>query len=145
MLYKIIATIFFIGYFPFAPGTMASAFAMAFLWFLKPSNAVILFILIVSFISGIFVSQKIQEQSQKKDPSCVVIDEFSGYLTAVVFFPLSWQNLLIGFVIFRFFDILKPPPIRQIERKLHGGLGIMIDDIIAGLMTNLLIRIFLML
>lgn len=145
MFYRIIATVFFIGYIPFAPGTVTSAFAMAFLWFLKPSDAFILFILILSFISGIFASKKVQEQSQKKDPSFVVIDEFTGYLTAVIFLPFSFKNLFVGFILFRFFDILKPPPIRQIESRTKGGFSIMIDDIIAGLMTNLLLRILLML
>lgn len=145
MFYRIIATVFFIGYFPVAPGTVASAFTMTVLWFLKPSDAVILFILIASFISGIFASGKIQKQSQKKDPSFIVIDEFAGYLTAVIFLPFSFKNLFAGFILFRFFDILKPPPIRQIEDRTGDGFGIMIDDIIAGVMTNLLLRILLML
>lgn len=145
MFYKIIATVFFIGYFPLAPGTLASASAMAFLWFLKPSDFLILFILLLSFISGIFVSQKIQEQSRKKDPPFVVIDEFTGYLAAILFIPLNLPNLFAGFILFRFFDILKPPPIKQIEKRTGGGFSIMIDDIIAGVITNLLLRILLML
>uniref|UniRef100_A0A7C4AJS5 Phosphatidylglycerophosphatase A n=1 Tax=Thermodesulfovibrio aggregans TaxID=86166 RepID=A0A7C4AJS5_9BACT len=145
MFYKLIATIFFIGYFPFAPGTVASAFAMAILWIFNPSEAVILSILITSLILGTISSEKLAKESQSEDPSYVVIDEFAGYLTAVAFFPLNWQVLVAGFILFRFFDILKPPPIRQIERKLRGGLGIMIDDMIAGLMANLSLRILLML
>mgnify|MGYP001153929259 CR=1 FL=1 len=145
MFYKIIATVFFIGYFPFAPGTVASVFAMAVLWLFKLSDRVVLFMLIVFFILGVLASEKIEKKLEKKDPSCIVIDEFTGYLTAVAFFTLNWQVLVAGFILFRFFDILKPPPIRQIERKLRGGLGIMIDDMIAGLMANLSLRILLML
>lgn len=101
--------------------------------------------LIITFILGIISSDKMEKQTNKKDPSYVVIDEFAGYLTSVFLIPLNIQNLLLAFLFFRFFDILKPPPIKQIEKKVKGGLGIMIDDIIAGAMSNLLLRIFLIL
>ncbi|GLI54104.1 phosphatidylglycerophosphatase A family protein [Thermodesulfovibrio yellowstonii] len=145
MFYKIIATVLFIGYFPFAPGTVCSAVTMIFLDLFKPSYMVVLTILIVSIVAGIIASERIEKASNKKDPSYIVIDEFAGYLTSILFIPINWQNLLIAFILFRIFDIIKPPPIRQIERKLKGGLSIMMDDIIAGLITNVLIRIFLML
>jgi len=141
---KIIATVFFIGYCPFAPGTVASVFAMAILWIFTPSDTVILFIIITSLILGTVTSEKVAKESNSKDPSYVVIDEFAGYLVAVVFLPMNWQVLVAGFVLFRFFDILKPPPIRQAE-KIGGGLGIMLDDFLAGIFSNLLIRVFLLL
>ncbi len=145
MFYKIIATVFFIGYFPFAPGTVASLFAMIILFIFKFSDISIFIMLIITFILGIISSDKMEKQTNKKDPSYVVIDEFAGYLTSVFLIPLNIQNLLLAFLFFRFFDILKPPPIKQIEKKVKGGLGIMIDDIIAGAMSNLLLRIFLIL
>ncbi|ODA44944.1 Phosphatidylglycerophosphatase A [Thermodesulfovibrio sp. N1] len=141
---KIIATVFFIGYCPVAPGTVASAFAMVILLIFAPSDTVILFILITSLILGTVASEKVAKESNSKDPSYVVIDEFAGYLTAVVFLPLNWQILVAGFVLFRFFDILKPPPIRQTQ-KIAGGLGIMLDDFLSGVISNLLIRVFLLL
>ncbi|MDI1472292.1 phosphatidylglycerophosphatase A [Thermodesulfovibrio sp. 1176] len=144
MLYKMIATVFFIGYCPVAPGTVASAFAMVILLIFAPSDTVILFILITSLILGTVASEKVAKESNSKDPSYVVIDEFAGYLTAVVFLPLNWQILVAGFVLFRFFDILKPPPIRQTQ-KIAGGLGIMLDDFLSGVISNLLIRVFLLL
>ena len=144
MIHKIIATVFFIGYFPVAPGTVASAFAMAILWFLNPSDIVVLSILIISLILGTISSEKVAKESNSKDPSYVVIDEFAGYLISVAFLPLTWQVLVAGFLLFRLFDILKPPPIRQAE-KIGGGLGIMIDDFLAGIFSNLLIRVFLLL
>jgi len=144
MLHKIIATVFFIGYFPFAPGTLASAFAMAILWIFNPSDVVILSILITSLILGTISSEKVAKEYNSKDPSYVVIDEFVGYLTAVVFLPLNWQVLVAGFILFRFLDILKPPPLRQAE-KIGGGLGIMLDDFLSGIISNLLIRVFLLL
>ncbi len=145
VFYKIIATVFFIGYFPIAPGTVASAFAMIFIGLTKPSDTLIIYILIISFFLGILASKKVEEKAKKKDPSYIVIDEFAGYCTSVIFLPVNWYTLIACFVFFRFFDIIKPTPIRQIERKLSGGIGIMMDDIIAGLITNLLLRIFLML
>ncbi len=145
MLYKIVATVFFIGYFPFAPGTVCSAVVMILLILLKPSYMVVSAILIISLVAGIVASERVQKASNKKDPSYIVIDEFAGYLTSILFIPINWKNLLVAFILFRIFDIIKPPPIRQIEKKLKGGLGIMMDDIIAGLITNILIRIFLML
>lgn len=145
MFYKIVTTVFFIGYFPFLPGTLCSAFVMILLILFKPSHMVISVILIVSFVAGTVASERVQRASDKRDPSYIVIDEFAGCLTSILFIPISWKNLLVAFILFRIFDIIKPPPIRQIERKLKGGLGIMIDDIIAGLITNILIRIFLVL
>jgi len=143
-IYKVIATVFFIGYCPVAPGTVASAFAMALLWIFKPDETIILLILLSSLILGTVASEKVAKQANEKDPSYIVIDEFAGYLTAVFFLPMSWQILLAGFVLFRFFDILKPPPVKQTE-KIGGGFGIMIDDFLAGLLSNLLIRVFLLL
>ena len=144
MWHKIIATVFFIGYCPFAPGTVASVFAMAILWIFAPSEAAILSMLISSLILGTISSGKVATESKCEDPSYVVIDEFAGYLTSVAFLPLNWQVLVAGFVLFRFFDILKPPPIRQAE-KIGSGLGIMLDDFLAGIFSNLLSRVFLLL
>lgn len=143
MLSKIIATVFFIGYFPVAPGTMASAFVITFLLIFKPDNMILLAILIVALFIGIVSSEMLAKHYKVKDPNWIVIDEFVGCLTAVIFLPIDWKILLAGFVIFRFFDIIKPPPIRQAER-IGGGLGIMIDDLLAGIISNLLIRIFLL-
>lgn len=143
MLSKIIATVFFIGYFPVAPGTMASAFVITFLLIFKPDNMILLAILIVALFVGIVSSEILAKHYKVKDPNWIVIDEFVGCLTAVIFLPIDWKILLAGFLIFRFFDIIKPPPIRQAER-IGGGLGIMIDDLLAGIISNLLIRIFLL-
>lgn len=143
MLSKIIATVFFIGYFPVAPGIMVSAFVITFLLIFKPDNMILLAILIIALFVGIVSSEMLAKHYKVKDPNWIVIDEFVGCLTAVIFLPIDWKILLAGFVIFRFFDIIKPPPIRQAER-IGGGLGIMIDDLLAGIISNLLIRIFLL-
>ncbi|MCX7987908.1 MAG: phosphatidylglycerophosphatase A [Thermodesulfovibrio sp.] len=145
MFYRIISTVFFIGYFPFAPGTIASLFAMLTLFFFKPSDICISLMLLVTFILGLISSNKMEKQTNSRDPSYVVIDEFAGYLMAMILIPITIQNLLLAFIFFRFFDILKPPPIKQIEKIFKGGLGIMMDDIIAGVISNFLLRILLIL
>lgn len=145
MLNKLIGTLFFIGYFPIAPGTVASAVAMVILGVFKPQDLTILLILLFSLLFGTLASERLEKKYGRKDPSYVVIDEFVGYLTTVLFIPLTWKNLLIGFFLFRFLDIVKPPPIRQIEKRLKGGVGIMMDDVIAGVIGNLLLRALLML
>lgn len=145
MLYKIITSLVFIGYFPFAPGSFAALFAMLFVFYLKPSDPMLFIILIATFFIGAIFSDKVEQETKKKDPPFIVIDEFVGYLTTIVFLPKTWQVLIAGFILFRFFDILKPPPIRQIEKQLKGGFGIMIDDVVAGVFANLLIRVYLLL
>lgn len=143
MFYKIIATVFFIGYSPLAPGTVATVFGLLFLWLLKPSYSTLLAIFSLSLILGVFASEKIERKQGEKDPSCIVIDEFAGYMAAMLFIPINLKSLLLAFIVFRILDIFKPSPIRQIERKLRGGLSVMMDDVVAGLITNLLIRILL--
>lgn len=145
MLNNLIGTLFFIGYLPIAPGTVASAVAMVILGVFKPQDLTILLILLFCLLFGTLASERLEKKSGKKDPSFVVIDEFVGYLTTVLFIPLTWKNLLIGFFLFRFLDIVKPSPIRQIDKRLKGGLGIMMDDFIAGVIGNLLLRALLML
>ena len=68
-------------------------------------------------------------------------DEVVGFLITMVWLPLTWQSLLLGFVLFRFFDIVKPPPIRQLDQHVKGGFGVMIDDIAAGLISSVILQI----
>ncbi len=145
MFYRLIATFFYIGYCPLAPGTGASICVMVIIWILNPSNLSVIILFLTTFILGVISSERIEKKEGKSDPNFVVIDEVTGYLAALIFIPIEPINLFLALILFRFFDIVKPPPIRQIEGKLKGGIGIMIDDIIAGVFANLLIRVFLML
>lgn len=77
-----------------------------------------------------------------KDPQIVVIDEVAGQIVALIAAPLSWKTLLVGFILFRMFDILKPPPVRQLE-KLPEGTGIMVDDLAAGLYALIVMQLLL--
>lgn len=138
---KIIATLFFIGYMPFAPGTFGTLAGMLFIWILKPSFPWQFALLIAALIIGIITSGIAEKAFGEKDSRHIVIDEFVGYLCSVILLPLTPAYMLAAFFLFRFFDILKPPPIRMIE-KLGGGAGVMFDDVAAGIITNILLQIF---
>jgi phosphatidylglycerophosphatase A len=97
-------------------------------------------IIVLVTVVGVWAASIAEKESATKDPSSVVIDELAGMLLSFYLIPLSWIGLLLGFLVFRLLDIVKPFPCRQAER-LPGGLGIMADDIIAGLYTNILLRI----
>ncbi len=141
-LSKIIATVFFIGYLPFAPGTFGSLAALAFIWIFKPDVLMLFAILIIIFIAGVLSSHAVEKDTGIKDGRYIVIDEFAGYLVSVIFLPLTAVYLIAAFLIFRFFDILKPPPISNLERMFSGGIGVMIDDLAAGVITNIILQVF---
>jgi len=79
----------------------------------------------------------------QSDPREIVIDEVAGFLLTMLFLPCSWLTISLGFIFFRFFDILKPYPIKQLE-KLRGGFGVVLDDLAAGLYANIIVRIILL-
>ncbi|WP_333652565.1 phosphatidylglycerophosphatase A family protein [Dissulfurispira sp.] len=141
-LSKIIATVFFIGYIPFAPGTFGSLAGLSFIWVFKPDFLWQIVILITGFIIGISCSNVIEKESGTKDSKHIVIDEFVGYMASIIFLPLTIGYIIAAFFLFRFFDILKPPPIRNLERMFSGGIGVMIDDLAAGIITNLILQLW---
>ena len=137
-----IATCFKVGYLPLAPGTWGSAFAILLWWMLlKDLNAYVFGVIIIIFLLiGIVVSNIIIDQSGNHDPSYIIIDELVGQWLALLFLPEGFFNIAIAFILFRFFDIIKPWPIRLIE-KVPKGLGVMSDDLTAGLITLVLIQV----
>lgn len=133
------ATFFGIGFLPGGPGTWASL-VTALIWYfvaraanLSPTllAVVTLFAAAVITLAGVPAASIVENESGKEDPGHVVIDEVAGQLVALMLLPARFRYVLLAFVLFRVFDILKPPPIRRLER-LHGGLGIMVDDVAAG-------------
>jgi len=126
---------------PYAPGTFGTILSLLLIAFLRPDDFELLLIFSGVFLLGLFTSHN-TERSLGKDSRHIVIDEFCGYLLCVLFVPKSIGYLLGSFILFRFFDILKPPPIRKLEGNVGGGLGIMLDDLIAGLYTNLCIQLW---
>ena len=137
-----IATCFKVGYLPLAPGTWGSVFAILLWWvLLKDLNTYIFGVVIIIFLLiGIVVSNIIIDQSGDHDPSHIIIDELVGQWSALFLLPEGFFNIAISFILFRFFDIIKPWPIRLIE-KLPKGLGVMSDDLTAGLITLVLIQV----
>ncbi len=138
---KLIATVFFAGYIPFGPGTFGTLAGLLFIWLAKPSVSYQIIALAASLIIGIWASGVAEKAFGEKDCKRIVVDEFAGYLCSIIFLPLTPAYMIAAFFLFRFFDILKPPPIRMLER-ISGGAGIMLDDVAAGIITNLILQIF---
>jgi phosphatidylglycerophosphatase A len=130
----LIATFFGVGFLPIAPGTFGSLAALPVAWLVREfaGREGLTIAWVVLFAAGWWASSRIVEKSREKDPQCVVIDEVAaqGLLLAAV--PQSLIAYALAFVFFRLFDILKPPPARWIEENVAGGLGVMLDDAVAG-------------
>jgi phosphatidylglycerophosphatase A len=94
-------------------------------------------VVLLLFLLGIRICQRCEERIQLSDHSGIVWDEIVGYLITMIAIPFSWPSAVAGFVLFRIFDVLKPWPIRWLDRSIHGGLGIMLDDALAGLFAAL--------
>ena len=138
---KAVATVLFIGYIPFAPGTFGSLAGMAVIWFLKPGIALQAGILAAGFAAGTASAHFAEKAFGEKDSSRIVIDEAVGYCVSVLALPQNAMYLIAAFLLFRFFDIVKPPPIKDIENRFGGGLGVMLDDVAAGIYTNVILQI----
>ncbi len=139
---KHIATLWFIGYLPVAPGTFGSLFAFALFLLLKPSLSAHLALIMLIAVVGVISSHIAEILLNEKDSGHIVIDEVCGYFVSVLFLPFSMGYAVAAFFLFRVFDILKPFPIRQVESAMKGGLGIMTDDILAGIYTNLVLQLW---
>ncbi len=117
-----------------APGTFGTLAAVPLYLPLAQTGQMTYWVVtVLASLLGIWICGKAAEKLGEHDFCGIVWDEIAGLLVTLAFVPFSWQALLAGFVLFRFFDIVKPWPIRWIDQKVSGGLGIMLDDIIAGL------------
>jgi len=137
---KYIATLGFIGYLPFAPGTFGSLAAFTLFTLFKPSPFMHTILLLFIIPIGILSSHHAERLLSERDSRHIVIDEFCGYLFSVIFLPFSYTTVVAAFFLFRFFDILKPFPIKKIGSTLRGGLGIMADDIVAAIYVNVILQ-----
>ncbi len=142
LLIKFLASGFFTGYFPVAPGTIGSLVGILACFFLQdvPFTTYAIVVILI-LVAGIYISGEAEKIYQAKDSSHIVIDEIAGIFFTFIYLPKGISFLLAGFVAFRFFDILKPFPIRSIDEKIKGGWGIMLDDVLAGIYANILIRL----
>lgn len=138
--HRLVATFFGAGYIPGAPGTAATLATLPlYLAFRRLSLIRYLLFLLLVVVVGIVSSERM-EKLWGKDPSKVVIDEVAGTLIALVSRPSGLREILLGMALFRLFDILKPPPVSTME-KLEGGVGIMADDVVAGVLSALALAV----
>jgi len=138
-----IATVLGLGLSPFAPGTVGSAAGLA-LWAALPGNDGWLgFTIIVVAVVGTWAAGVAERRYQARDPGAVVIDEVLGMLITLFMIRPDWRLAIVGFVLFRLFDVIKPYPSNRFER-LPGGLGIMADDAMAAVYANLGLRVIML-
>jgi phosphatidylglycerophosphatase A len=144
----LVATFFGIGRLRPGPGTWGSA-ASVLLWYglahaLPPAAGIpaVIALAIAVILVGIPAATQVARASNTKDPQFVVIDEVAGQLIALIAVPLAWKTFLAGFILFRAFDIVKPPPVRQLE-KLPDGAGIVLDDVAAGIYALVIMQLLL--
>ncbi|RLA08464.1 MAG: phosphatidylglycerophosphatase A [Gammaproteobacteria bacterium] len=139
----LLSTGFGSGLVRYAPGTFGSLAALILVVFFKQfSDFIYALITLIVIISGVFICNKALKYFKNDDPAAIVWDEFAGIFVSFLYIETTNTNLLLGFILFRFFDILKPYPIGLIDKKIKGGLGIMLDDIVAGLFTLILLQIY---
>jgi phosphatidylglycerophosphatase A len=139
-----IATVGYCGYFPVAPGTVGSAAGLLFYllvwWAQWPLFEAAL--ILALFAIGVWAGTTAERYFGGIDPGPIVLDEVVGMLITLAFIPVGLRGALIGFVLFRLFDVLKPFPAGRLER-LHGGLGVMADDAMAAIYANITLRLVL--
>jgi phosphatidylglycerophosphatase A len=137
----IVATGGYVGRIPWAPGTAGSLVGLPIIYVLAqlgPAGAAIGCVILTAV--AVWVAGMAERQLGLKDPGCIVIDEIAGMAVALLWLPLSPLTGAVGFLLFRLFDIWKPLPVRILERRLAGGWGIVMDDIAAGVLANLVLR-----
>ena len=142
-LVKAISSVLFIGYLPLLPGSFGSLAAVGLIYLLKVSNSGTYFIFTFCvIILGLLTSGRMEKLLDKKDPGCIVIDEVAGMLIALSFMPINKKTVFLAFFIFRILDMLKPYPAGRLQH-LRGSLGVMTDDLIAGIYTNVVLLVIL--
>jgi phosphatidylglycerophosphatase A len=144
-LIKTVSTFFFIGYCPVIPGTVTSLAAALVIWLLKDYSSAYIASAAVIMILGFIVSAPAEKIFGKKDDRRIVIDEVAGMFISFLFLPyykITIMWLFVGFLLFRAFDASKIYPANKLQR-LAGSLGVMADDILAGVYTNIILQLFL--
>jgi len=137
-----VATVGGVGYVPFAPGTFGSAVGVL-VWFLLGPSAIVQGIAIATVLgAGVWSAGVCERHCSRTDPGHIIIDEVVGMLITLFLIPVGWAGALVAFLLFRLADVLKPYPANRFE-SLHGGLGVMADDCMAGVYANLALRAIL--
>ena len=139
-----LATGFYIGNLPVAPGTIGSLIGLPLCFALSEVSlaATILWTLLFVFFA-VYIAEAAEKILKQNDPGCIVIDEIAGILVTFIGLPFKLNTIVIGFIIFRVLDIVKPFPIRILDKRLPGGWGVVADDVAAGIIANLMLRIII--
>jgi len=148
LIARLFSTIFGVGYFPVAPGTMGTLVTVIIYWFFPELTTLqlflsLIFITFLGVISSSVTEKEFQRNAGDKslhDPGIIIIDEVAGMLAALIAIPKTLPFVAAAFLLFRLFDITKPFPIKKIE-KLPSGWGIMLDDVAAGTLSNIILQI----
>ena len=137
----LIATCFGAGLVRWAPGTVASALALPFAWLLRTYTGTIGLAIatLVLIVIGIWAASAYERRTGTRDSSAIVIDEVAGQFIALLLVPPTIAAYAVGFVLFRLFDVVKPWPISLLDKRVKSGLGVMLDDIVAGALAAVLL------
>jgi len=140
-----IASWFGAGLMPGAPGTFGTLMAVPLVLALNHLGELYEGLALLLLVpTAIWASSLCERGLGRNDPPEVVVDEVAGFLLTLFLLPLSWLTLCFGFVLFRFFDIAKPFPIRWLEKRLRGGTGVVFDDLLAGIYANLSLKLLML-
>ena len=140
-----LATGCFTGFLPLMPGTWGTFAAIPIVILVHRVNLVVQGIIALVFVAfGAWISGRAEILLEDHDPRPIVIDEMAGFLISLLWLPLNPLTLFLGFGIFRLFDVVKPPPISSVENRMRGGWGVVIDDVLAGVFTNVTLRLLFM-
>ena len=137
-----LATGCFLGNIPFAPGTFGSLLGIPLCFVLSKTDVLVAAMLtLLLIVFAIWIAHIAEKSLNETDPGNIVIDEIAGLTVTFIGVPFHLASLVLGFLLFRVLDIAKPFPIRRLERNLSGGVGIVLDDVIAGIYSNLILRL----
>ena len=139
-----LATGCYIGNISFAPGTFGSVLGLVLCYFLSKIGILPSLFIAVSFVfCAMWIAHEAEKILQTKDPGCIVIDEIAGMILTLIGLPFNITTIVTGFLVFRALDIWKPYPIRFFDQQLSGGIGVVMDDVAAGILSNIVLRILL--
>lgn len=142
---KALSTWFGLGLIPFAPGTWGTIGAIPLVWFFQRMGEMqYMYATALFVVTSVFVAQMYEDQlASEHDPSEFVLDEVAGFLVTMTWVPFTWPYLLVGFILFRLLDILKPWPISWVDAKVPGGFGAVADDLVAGILASVAMQFIL--
>jgi phosphatidylglycerophosphatase A len=147
-LILILASVGFVGYIPIASGTFGSLVAIPMFWGFDALRAASVPLYLLTYVGAVAAACWIAGQAelylQEHDSHKIVIDEVVGYLAATMFLRPTWTHALVAFVIFRALDVVKPYPAGYIDKRLPGGVGVVLDDVVSGFYTNIVVQLLIL-